>query len=318
MFTIEESRKWLEERDEFLILTHRSPDGDTIGSAVGLCLALREQGKTAYLLENKEITASFLPYTTGLQSADYQGKYVVSVDIATEKLFPENAEKYKGKVDLAIDHHTDRQDFGKENCVYAQRAAAGEIIYDIVSAWGKLSLGVATALYVAISTDTGCFVFGNTTPETHYVAGKLIETGLDVRAINKVHFQTVTLNRLRLESMLVGSMRLYQEGSVAIVCVTLAMLAEINATEEDTENISAFVGKIQGVSTGITIREKEDGICRISMRSNPAVLKANLVCGKLGGGGHEAASGASFTGSVDATIDAVLQAIEQVQGKAIQ
>ncbi len=318
MLTMQEAAQWLLDRDHFLILTHRSPDGDTIGCAAGLCLALREQGKTAFLLTNEEITQSFMPYVEGLQSSEFQGKYVVSVDIAAESLFPNNAEQYKGKVDLAIDHHSQRQDFGKENCVYADRAAAGEIIYEIVSQWGEVSQAVALPLYVALATDTGCFVYGNTTSNTHYVAGKLMEKGLDVREINKIHFQTFTLCRLRLESLLVTTMRLYDQGSVAIVCITQKMLKELGATEVDTENISAFVGKIQGVSTGITIREKEDGICRISMRTNPKELKANEVCAKLGGGGHAAASGASFTGTVEETIEAIVESIEAIRGSKLQ
>ncbi|MFI3254720.1 MAG: DHH family phosphoesterase [Eubacteriales bacterium] len=317
MFTIEESAKWLIERDNFLILTHRSPDGDTIGCGAGLCLALREQGKTAYLLENEDITPSLQPYVEGLTSTDFEGDYIVSVDIATEDLFPNSAKKYCGKVDLAIDHHPMRDDFGKENCVYSDSASAGEIIYRIVSLWGEVSAAVALPLYVAVSTDTGCFVFGNTTPESHYVAGKLIEKGLDVRAVNKVHFQTVTICRLRLESRLLGDMKLFDGGKIAIVCVTLAMLKELGATEDDTENLSAFVSKIQGVNTGITIREKEDGICRISMRTIPTELKANEVCARLGGGGHAAASGAAFHGSVQGAVNAMVEAIEAVSGNKL-
>lgn len=317
MFTIQESAKWLLERDNFLILTHRSPDGDTIGSAAGLCIALREQGKNASLLYNEEITDSFLPYVEGLQSSDFPYDFIVSVDVATEDLFPKNAQHCKGKVDLAIDHHSSRQDFGKENCVYAERAAAGEIIYEIVSQWNGISATVSLPLYVAVATDTGCFMFGNTTPETHYVAGKLMEHGLDVRAINKRHFQSVSLCRLRLESMLVSSMLLFDQGKVAIVCITQAMIQELQATENDTENISGFVSKIQGVSVGITLREKEDGTCRISIRSDPAELKANDVCGKMGGGGHAAASGASFTGSLEDCIAKVIQSIQEVRGSSL-
>ncbi len=317
MFTVQESAKWLLERDNFLILTHRSPDGDTIGSAAALCIALREQGKTAYLLTNKEITTNFKSYVENLQSPDYVGDYVVSVDIATEDLFPQNAQCYKGKVDLAIDHHSNRQDFGKENCVYAHRAACGEILYEIISLWGEVSAEVALPLYIAIATDTGCFLFGNTTPDTHYVAGKLMEKGLDVREINKKHFQSVSLTRLRLESMLVSSMLLFDQGKVAIVRITQAMIEELQATEDDTENISAFVGKIQGVSVGITLREKKDGICRISIRSNPKELKANDVCGKMGGGGHAAASGASFTGSLEDCMAKVISSIEEVRGSKL-
>ncbi len=317
MMTLKETSQWFLDKDNFLILTHRSPDGDTIGSAAGLCFALREQGKTAFLLTNEEITDTFLPYVSGLQSSDFQHDYVVSVDIAAEKLFPENAETFKGKVDLAIDHHSQREDFSKNTWVDANKAATGEMIYEIVSQWAPISQTVALPLYVAVATDTGCFVYGNTTADCHKVAGELIATGLDVRAINKIHFQTVTLTHLRLQAKLVETMRLYNHGSCAIVCLTQAMIQELSANEHDLADLSSFVGKIEGVTTGITIREKEGGFCRISVRSNPAVLKANAVCGKLGGGGHDAASGASFTGTVEETVTAIVKAIEEVQGQKL-
>lgn len=314
MLTMKESADWLQERDNFLIITHRSPDGDTIGSGAGLCIALQEQGKTAHMLENEEITETFAPYVQGLQSSDFKPDFVISVDIATEDLFPPSAEIYKGKVDLSIDHHSQRDDFGKENCVYSQKAAAAEIIYGIVAHWGPISQKAALPLYVGVSTDTGCFVYGNTTADSHKVAGVLLETGLDVREINKPLFQTTTLTRLRLEALLVSSMLLFNEGSIAIVCLTQTMIQELNATEHDLDNLSGFVGKIEGVSVGITIREKEGGFCRLSMRSNPKILKSNAVCSKLGGGGHDAASGASFTGTVEETVAAIVSAIEEVQG----
>lgn len=317
MMTMEQASQWLLDRDNFLILTHKSPDGDTIGSAAGLCVALREQGKKAALLPIEELTKTFAPYVEGLMEENFHHDYVLSVDIATEKLFPENAEPYKGKVDLAIDHHSYRDDFGIENCVYSEKAAAGEIVYGIVKPWAKLTKTVALPLYVAVSTDTGCFVYGNTTPDTHQVAGELMETGLDIRAINKIHFQTVTLCRLRLEALLVSSMQLFEGGQCAMVCLTQKMIQDLNATEHDLENLSGFVGRIEGVSTGITIREKENGICRVSIRSNPQIIKANAICAKLNGGGHDAAAGGSFIGSVEETIAAVVQAMEEVQGRKL-
>lgn len=317
MLTLKETSNWLLERDNFLILSHKSPDGDTIGSSSGLCIALREQGKTAYMLQNDEILGDFLPFAEGLQSADFSPDFVVSVDIATEELFPDNAEKYKGNVDLSIDHHPPHQMYGKENCIYHEKAACGELIYGIVSQWGAITQEVARPLYVAISSDTGCFVYGNTTAETHLVASELMKTGLEVRYINKILFQTVTLIRLKLESLLLANIKLFNNGTIAIVCVTQSILQEIGATDDDVDDIASFVAKIEGVVSGITIREKNSKLCKISMRSNPDVLSATDVCNKLGGGGHAAASGAKFVGTVDETIQAMISAIEEVKGEKL-
>lgn len=318
MLTIKETALWLQQRDNFLIITHRSPDGDTIGSGAGLCQALRELGKTAFLLENDGVGESFAPFVEGLQSSDFKPDFVVSVDTATEGLFPDNAECYKGNVDLSIDHHPTRDIYAKENCVYPEHAAAGEIIFLITTHWPQpLTQAVAKPLYLALSTDTGCFVYGNTTAETHRIASILMDTGLEVREINKKMFQTVTLKRLKLESMLVSNMKLFEEGSIALVCLTQEMLTTLHATDKDTENVSAFIAKVEGVTTGVTIQEKTDGVCKLSVRSDPNVLKADEICAKLGGGGHAAASGAKFKGSVDETVQAVIKAIEEVGGKSL-
>ena len=156
---------FLREKDGFLILTHRRPDGDTIGCAVALCRALRKLGKTAYVLPNPDATSLFAPYWGEvLAPADFQPDTVVSTDIASEGLFPVNAETYKGRVDLCLDHHPSNTGFARYNCVEADKAACGELIYRIVTVWFPVDAHIALPLYVAISTDTGCFVYSNTTP----------------------------------------------------------------------------------------------------------------------------------------------------------
>ena len=139
--TYTEAAELLRRQDSILILTHRRPDGDTIGCAVGLCAALRELGKTAWLLPNADATALFTPYLEGYLAPDgFSPAFVVSVDIAGRGLFPENARCWLEKgVDLAIDHHGSNEGFGKENCVDPGRAACGELIYDIIRQWGPVS-----------------------------------------------------------------------------------------------------------------------------------------------------------------------------------
>ena len=146
-----QAAQWLLERDNFLLLTHVRPDGDTVGCAAGLCKALREQGKTAYVLPNPEATSIFTPYLEGLLAEeDWQPDTVVSVDIAAKGLFPENALPYLPRVDLAIDHHSSQEFFAKETCLDADRAACGELVYDIVRQWGPVSREVALPRYVAV------------------------------------------------------------------------------------------------------------------------------------------------------------------------
>ena len=312
-----QTAQWLLQHDRFLILTHVRPDGDTVGCAAGLCLALREQGKTACVLPNPETTALFSPYLAGLLAdGDYQPDTVVSVDIAARSLFPANALSYlERRVDLAVDHHPSQEFFATETCLDAKRAACGELIYEIVSQWGPVSPQVALPLYVALSTDCGCFVYSNTSPACHRVAAALMETGFDFYSVNRRHFRTKSLKRLQLEGMLTAGMELFDEGSIAFVFLTLDMLAQISAREEDVEDISSFVGGIEGVRTGATIRELRPGVCKISLRTDPGDLNANAVCALLGGGGHAAAAGATVEQDVAGTRAALLAAIRQVQGR---
>lgn len=312
--TYEQAAQRLLEGDDYLILTHVRPDGDTVGCAAALCTALREQGKEAYVLPNPELTAIFAPYLEGMLAPEgYQPKKVVSVDMAARGLFPENAQCYLDKVDLAFDHHPSQEFFAKETCLDAGRAACGELMYDVIRQWGSVSQAVALPLYVAVSTDTGCFVYGNTTADTHRTAAALMETGIPAAELNKRHFRTKTLKRLRIESRIVEGMELFDGGETAVAAVDLAMVAQLGADERDLEDIASFVGQVEGVKNAITIRELRPGTCKLSLRTDPEVLNASRVCALLGGGGHAAASGATVEGSVEEAKRAILWAIEQVR-----
>ncbi|MEG2455917.1 MAG: DHH family phosphoesterase, partial [Oscillospiraceae bacterium] len=232
----------LQAQDQVLILTHRRPDGDTIGCAVGLCETLRAAGKTAWVLDNPDATKLFTPYLSGhIAPADFKPEYVVSVDIATLGLLGENAKGYGARgIDLAIDHHPSNEGFAKENYVEADKASCGEILYKIAIGLGELTPAIALPLYMAVSTDTGCFVYGNTTPNTHRVAAELMAVGIPYQALNKRHFRTKSFKRLQVEALLMDGMHLYDGGLIAVAALSLEMMASLDAHEEDVEDIAAF------------------------------------------------------------------------------
>ena len=307
----------LKERDQILILTHKRPDGDTVGCAAALCAALREQGKRAWVLPNEDVTSLFSPYLEGyLLEEGAEPRYVVSVDIAGRQLFTPAGEAWLARgIDLAIDHHPSQEFFAAQTCLDAGRAACGELVYDIIRQWGTVSPAAALPLYVAVSTDTGCFMYSNTTPATHRVAAGLMETGIDAQGANKRHFRTKSLKRLQLESLLVERMHVYDGGALAVSAIPLADMARLEATERDAEDIAAFLGQIEGVRASVTIRELEDGRCKLSVRTDQS-LNATRVCALLGGGGHAAAAGCTIPGTVEEAERAILSAIRQVPGRA--
>jgi len=302
----------LRQMDHVLILTHIRPDGDTIGCAAALCRALRDLGKEAFLLKNSGITATYAPYAAGSWAPDgYRPDCVVSVDIADLALLPDNAAPYRDRIDLAIDHHPSFAGFGREQCVVPEAAAAGEILYAIIRELCPVTPEIAMPLYVAVSTDTGCFVYANTTAQTHRVAAALIDTGIDYRTANKVLFRTKSKTRLAMEARMVSQMELYDKGRVVVMQIPLSLREEMHATEADIEELSSLAALVEGTDCGITLRELAPGKCKISLRTGPRV-NATAACAKLGGGGHRAAAGATVSGSMEDVKRAVLQAVAEV------
>ena len=300
--------------DRYLILTHKRPDGDTIGCAAALCRGLRAMGKTAHICPGTGETHLFTPYLEGLLAPEgYEPERVISVDIAARSLFTKAGQPWLERgVDLAIDHHPSQEFFAKETCLDAGRAACGEIIYDILAELGQVTAETAAPLYVAVSTDTGCFQYGNTTADTHRVAAALMATGLDVFPLNKRHFRTKTWARLQVERLIVERMRRYENGTIAVAPVSLSLMEEAGATEEDMEDIAAFLGQIEGVVTSVTIRELAEGGCKLSVRTSGG-LNATRVCGLLGGGGHAAAAGCTVSGTLVQAEEQIMAAIRQVE-----
>ena len=296
MLTTKEVADFLRARDNYLILTHKRPDGDTLGCAAALCHMLRGIGKTAWLLKNEEVTDNYAPYVDGLWAAEeYACDSVVSVDLAALSLFPKNAETFRDKVDLAIDHHPSYENFGKVCCVRPECAACGEILYEVAVELGQLTPEVALALYVAVSTDTGCFVYSNVTANTHRVAAGLIDTGIDFRTVNKKHFRTKTKKRLALEGRLLSEMEYFDGGRVVVVQVPQSMIREMQLTENDMDDLAALGGLVEGQDCSVTMKEMENGDWKISVRTGPRV-NATRVCETFGGGGHKAASGCVIRG----------------------
>ena len=293
MLTVPETAALLQSFDNILILTHVRPDGDTVGCAAALCASLRALGKTAYLLPNPELTDTTAPYFAPYAApTDFLPDKVVSTDIATLGLLPENAKVYAGRIDLAIDHHPSFEHFGKANIVRPEAAACGELIYDILAALGPITPELALPLYVAVSTDTGCFAYANTTARTHAVAAALMRTGIDYQTVNKVFFRTKTRKRMQLEGAMLSACEFYDRDRVAVLSVPMSLMERFQATESDAEDLSALGGQIQGVDCAVTMRELRPNVWKLSVRTGARVNATN-VCRLLGGGGHAAAAGAT-------------------------
>ena len=167
-----ETAAFLREHDNYCILTHRRPDGDTIGSSAALCLGLRAMGKTAWLLRNPQFTPRFAAVLEGLVCEDVPDEAtIVSVDVAAPDLLPIGREGLAAQMQLVIDHHARSSVSAAHRLVEAERAACGEIIIGLLELLGvSLDARMAESIYIAISTDTGCFQYSNTTADTLRIA----------------------------------------------------------------------------------------------------------------------------------------------------
>jgi len=312
--TISETASWLREHDNYLIITHRRPDGDTLGSAAALVRGLRAYGKTAYIFKNEETTSKYLGYVSPFWAPDgFDPETIVSVDVASEGLFPRASERLLGRTDLSIDHHPSNSLYAKLSCIDGEKAACGEIIYDLlIELCGDIDDDTAAALYVAISTDTGCFSFGNTTKNTFRVASLVAEKDIGLPELNRRLFRTKSRGRLELEGTVMAGIKYYYGGRVAITTIPKALMDRTGCTEDDMDDIAAIPGAVEGVDCGITMRElSSETDLKISVRSGSR-FNSNAFCARFGGGGHAMASGASFTGiTLDTLLDMLLEELDK-------
>lgn len=291
--TLTRAADFLKNNDNFVILTHQNPDGDTLGSGFGLAILLNGLGKKSTVICPDEIPEKYSYFTKfAPQNCDFSKKTtVIAVDVADSKLLGDLEAEYKDKVELCIDHHISNNGYAKKTYLDANAAANCECIYDLAELLGaEIDNAIALALYTGISTDTGCFRFSNTTAKTLRIGADLMECGIDTAEINRIMFETKSRIRVELERMALEAMEFHFNDSCAIITVTREMYEKTGCKDEDLEGITSISRSIEGVIVGVTMREREQGGFKISVRTYPPV-DASEICKKLGGGGHIRAAG---------------------------
>lgn len=293
--TRSECAQFLQEHDNYLILSHRRPDGDTTGSSAALCLGLRQLGKTAHILENKEVSQRFAWLHEGLtKSAPEGSETIVSTDVASPSMLPEAFKGLLGGIALRIDHHGSATSFTDSELVDPHSASCAEVVWDVLSLAGvKADRAIAEAVYVGTSTDTGCFRYANTTAHTFETAAVCAAAGARIYELNQELFETNTLGRLRMQGWIVDHMRMLEGGKMAVCAIPRTVEEELGVTQDDMDNISSFPRTVAGVCVAATLRESAEGDTKLSVRAVPG-YDAARVTEKFGGGGHKGAAGASL------------------------
>ncbi|MCI7019170.1 MAG: DHH family phosphoesterase [Clostridiales bacterium] len=293
--TRSECAQFLQEHDNYLILSHRRPDGDTTGSSAALCLGLRQLGKTAHILENKEVSQRFAWLHEGLtKSAPEGSETIVSTDVASPSMLPEAFKGLLGGIALRIDHHGSATSFTDSELVDPHSASCAELVWDVLSLMGvQADRSIAEAVYVGTSTDTGCFRYANTTAHTFETAAVCAAAGARIYELNQELFETNTLGRLRMQGWIVDHMRMLEGGKMAVCAIPRTVEEELGVTQDDMDNISSFPRTVAGVCVAATLRESAEGDTKLSVRAVPG-YDAARVTEKFGGGGHKGAAGASL------------------------
>lgn len=308
--TLNETADFLLTHDNYAILTHRRPDGDTIGSSAALCRILRGMGKTAHVIRNAEVTDRFAWLHEGLtKEAAAETDTIVTVDVASPGMLPREFEQYLGRIALRIDHHASATSFTENELVDAGSAACAEIIYDLMQQlWQDFDPAIADAIYVGTSTDTGCFRFANTTSHTFITAAACTANGARVYQLNQELFETNTLGRLKIQGWIVENMKVFSEGKLAVIAIPKATEDSIGVTEDDMDNISSFPRTVAGVCMASTLRETKEGDVKLSVRAIPG-YDATALTAQFGGGGHKGAAGATMKMSLAEAAKAVEKAM---------
>lgn len=307
---VKECSALLKEYDNYLILTHRNPDGDTLGSAFALKRALAVMGKHSMVRCIDDIHPKFSYLWAELDNTDIEFDKIIAVDVADKKLLGEEFERlYGDRIWLCIDHHMSNREYA-ENLLLEDRAAAAVVIYEVICELGvEITPEIANCIYTGLATDTGCFMFSNTTPTVHRIAAEVMEKGADYTQINRLMFETKTLSYLKLEQMAMASIESHFDGKCAIMTITRKMFEESGSSSSECDGIASLPRKIEGVQVGVTIRERHNGSYKVSLRTVEPI-DASKICGKLGGGGHNRAAGCEFDCSLDEAKQTLLEIIE--------
>ena len=307
----QQTAEFLRTVEDAWILIHQSPDGDAVGTGYALRYLLEAMGKRARVVCPDEIPHRY-DYLIA-PDEEFPAQTILSVDLADLSLLGALRESFEGKFALCIDHHVSNQRYADRLCLDADASAASEVLYEIILASGvPLSEQMAACIYTGIATDTGCFKFENASWRCHEIAAALKRGfALPYAAMNRRLFDIKSRSRIRLEHRAVDLMTYHLSGRCTVLPITLALQQELQADPNDFEGITALTLQTDGVEVGITIKEKENGLYKLSLRS-AGDANVSRVCKTLGGGGHAKAAGCAIrSDSLDAVITLAVNAVAQ-------
>lgn len=286
----------------FFVTSHQRPDGDAIGSAVGMALALRALGKQATVVLEAVPPAFLQPFPAvdgALIAAEVNEAADASIVMECSSLDRTGVRGLDRSPVINIDHHPGNSGYGAINWIDEGAAACGELVFTLIDALGvALTPDIATHLYLAILTDTGSFRFSHLTPRTYELAGRAVAAGADPTWIARTHYDSNSLARVRIFGAVLNGMAIHAGGRVALLSITQQMAHDLGGTYDDTEGLINFPLTVKDIEAVAFFKESGPGDWRVSLRSKGAI-DTGRIAKQFGGGGHMNASGCGWQGSIE-------------------
>lgn len=303
--------------DTICVVGHVRPDGDCIGSQLGLTLALLNAGKNVTCWNQDPVPAklAFLDQKKLIQQPEKGRKFdcVIATDCASLERLGTTVECIQErKILVNIDHHASNTRYGDLNWISAREPSSGELIFRLLKAanW-PITPAISDCLFTAVSTDTGSFQYPTTRPATYHVAGELVKRGADLEKICDEVYQSYPLARVRLLRHVYNKFRLTHENQIAYFWLKKADYARTGSDPSDSEGLIDHIRAIDPVVVACVFEEIEPDLTRISLRSKDAKVDVNKIAQLFGGGGHPAAAGARIAGTPLSTQRKVVAALKK-------
>ena len=306
----------IENKQSFGITTHIKPDGDGVGSSLGLCWLLRSLGKTAEVIVRGDVPVAYksLPGADEIRDVEsIDKKYDAVFVIECSDLERPGIKGLEGEFTVNIDHHATSEHFGTINWIDPTASAVGEMIYNLCKAiGGRVTREIAECVYMALVTDTGSFHFSNTTDRTLKVASELVKVGVKPAEISEAVYNNYPWSRIELMRQVLDTVK--RDGEIATLRQTLAMRAEAGAVDGDNNGFVNIPLAAREILAVVYMREVGPDNYRVSLRSKGDINVARIA-EKFGGGGHRNAAGLKIEGKWDEKerelVEAVREAIER-------
>ena len=319
---LDEIVKTLQGANNILVACHVFPDGDALGSQLALGEVLESLGKNVFLYGEDAVTHlyDFLPGSERIITMlpdlrDFD--CAVALDCGDNKRLGQGMDLLLAiHPFIVIDHHFGHKDFGDMRWVDHTRSSTGEMVYELIMAMGAdISKDVAFCLYTAIVSDSGSFKYASTSAETFRIAGELVEKGVKPAKVAGKLFDNFTVNRLQLLNEVLATLQLHCNDKLAVIRVTREMFERTNAIKADTETFINYPRSLKTVKIAIFLKEAENGLIAVSLRSKGKEYDVARIAGLFSGGGHRNAAGFKRSGvSLDEVERALLAEVAPLLG----